>query len=79
MVVDSNESLNTIKEEAGENIEPPTKHSLALKDKVIMFVEAFKHKIEKEEEEVQGHYAIVKNLSSQPQSCCTINVSPTTR
>jgi hypothetical protein len=40
LVVDSIERLNTIKEEADEDVEPPTEHSLALEDKVITFVEA---------------------------------------
>ncbi len=44
------ESLNNSKEEADEVVEPPTEHSLALKDKDIMFVEAFEHKIGEMEE-----------------------------
>lgn len=59
MLVDLIESLNTIKEEADENSETPVKHSLALKDKVIIFVEAFKHKIGEDEEEAQDHYATI--------------------
>ena len=43
MVIDSIESVNTIKEEADEGVEPPTKHFLALEDKVNTFVEAFEH------------------------------------
>ena len=59
-VVDSIESLYTLKEEASENVEPPTKHSLALEEnKVIPFVEAFKHKIGEEEKESQDHYATI--------------------
>ena len=49
-VVNLIESLNNSKEEADEVVEPPTEHSLALKDKDIMFVEAFEHKIGEREE-----------------------------
>ena len=62
MVLDSIESLYTINEEANENVEPPTIHSLALKlkdNKVIPFVKAFKHKNGQEEDEVQDHYASI--------------------
>ena len=62
MVVDLIESLNTIKEEADEDIELPTEHSLALKDKVITFVEAFKHKIGEVEEEAQDHCATIRKI-----------------
>ena len=59
MLVDLIESLNTIKEEADGNSETSVKHSLALKDKVIIFVEAIKHKIGEDEEEAQDHYATI--------------------
>ena len=62
MVVDLIESLNTIKEEADDDVEPPTEHSLALKDKVLTFDEAFEHKIGEAEEEVQDHYATVRRI-----------------
>ena len=50
MVVNSIESLNTSKEETDEVVEPPTEHSLALKEMDIMFVVAFEHKIGEAEE-----------------------------
>jgi hypothetical protein len=50
MVVNLIESLNNSKEKAGEVVEPTTEHSLALKDKDNMFVEAFEHKIGETEE-----------------------------
>ena len=42
--------MNTIQEEADEDVEPLTDYSLALKDKVITCVEAYEHKIGEAEE-----------------------------
>jgi hypothetical protein len=63
------ESLNNIKEEADENVEQPTQHSMELEDKVITFAEAFfENKIGEEEEEAQDHYATITEFKCCPNS-----------
>jgi hypothetical protein len=82
MVLDSIESLYTIKDEADENVEPPTIYSLALKDnEVITFVEAIKHKNGEEEEEVHDHYATITKFKcpDNPNHFVQSMSLPTTR